>query len=201
MRKLIAVFLTIFLSNNLFAQQEKEGIFLQPKVGINISNVRGGNSNTRTGLALGLELEIKTASFMGFSFAGIYSMQGDTDNGNIPGLGYVRMVEKVDYINFPVTANFYITKGLAIRFGIQPGINIYSAVYAESGYQHVEYSMKKLGIEVDDFDLSLPMGVSYEAPFGMVFDARYNLGIESIVNKTDLKNSVFQFTLGYKFEL
>ena len=63
-------------------------------------------------------------------------------------------------------------------------------------------------------DFSIPMGISYEYK-NFVVEGRYNLGVtkvfkdkelniggESIdLSGTDTKNSVFQFTLGYKFEL
>lgn len=51
------------------------------------------------------------------------------------------------------------------------------------------------------------MGLSYEIS-GMVFDARYNLGVTKIMGgfakndvRPDSRNSVFQFTIGYKFAL
>ncbi len=50
------------------------------------------------------------------------------------------------------------------------------------------------------FDLSIPVGLSYEIS-NVVLDARYNWGLTKIVSNSDSKNSVFQITLGYKFEL
>ena len=35
----------------------------------------------------------------------------------------------------------------------------------------------------------------------VVIDARYNFGVTNIADGGDAKNSVFQFTLGYKFAL
>ena len=53
------------------------------------------------------------------------------------------------------------------------------------------------------FDLSLPIGASYEYQ-NIVFDARYNFGLTGVSgNKLmdDQKNSVLQFTVGYRFDL
>lgn len=44
------------------------------------------------------------------------------------------------------------------------------------------------------------MGVSYEFK-NVVLDARYNWGVTKVFDDADVKNSVFQVTLGYKFEL
>jgi len=35
----------------------------------------------------------------------------------------------------------------------------------------------------------------------IVIDARYNWGLTKVADYIDFKNSVFQFTLGYKFTL
>lgn len=59
------------------------------------------------------------------------------------------------------------------------------------------FAMKK-------FDLSIPMGLSYEFR-NIVLDARYNFGLTKMfdMDKVDLnsKNLAFQLTLGYKFTL
>ena len=53
-----------------------------------------------------------------------------------------------------------------------------------------------------DYDIAIPFGLSYEFS-NFVLDARYCPGIVSLFDHWELtnKNSVFQFTLGYKFEL
>ena len=52
----------------------------------------------------------------------------------------------------------------------------------------------------ESFDFSIPVGLSYEFN-NVVLDARYNFGVTSVADGGDAKNSVFQFTLGYKFAL
>lgn len=49
------------------------------------------------------------------------------------------------------------------------------------------------------FDLSIPLGLSYEIS-DFVIDARYNLGLTKIIDNGDAKNknSVIQITVGYK---
>ena len=53
----------------------------------------------------------------------------------------------------------------------------------------------------ESFDLSIPIGLSYETD-NIVIDGRYNLGVTKVNKVGDSsKNSVIQFTLGYKFAL
>lgn len=56
--------------------------------------------------------------------------------------------------------------------------------------------------EFRKFDLAIPLGISYEYKH-FVLDARYNLGLIGIVKGIDdtYRNSVFQFSLGYKIPL
>ena len=49
-------------------------------------------------------------------------------------------------------------------------------------------------------DFSIPVGISYEYN-NFVVDGRYNFGVTKIIDGFDSKNSVFQITLGYKFDL
>lgn len=52
------------------------------------------------------------------------------------------------------------------------------------------------------FDFSIPVGLSYEfAAVPIQIDARYNWGLTKVIDGADSKNSVFQFTIGYKFSL
>jgi hypothetical protein len=55
--------------------------------------------------------------------------------------------------------------------------------------------------ELKGSDLSLGMGAGWDLPFGLTIDARYNLGLSKINDKSDsedAKNQVFQLSLGYK---
>ena len=53
-----------------------------------------------------------------------------------------------------------------------------------------------------NLDLSIPLGLSYEIS-DFVIDARYNLGLTKImdIDGNSSKNSVIQFTVGYKIPL
>lgn len=132
--------------------------------------------------------------------------------------------EDLDFLTLPVQANFYVWKGLALHAGLQVGYllrahekgGIYSAKLSSipSGstglidfdpnsttltYTHVDASPKG-GIR--KFDLGIPVGASFEYK-RVVLDAHYLLGLTNL-DKSGIgssRNSVFTFTLGYKFGL
>ena len=99
---------------------------------------------------------------------------------------------KPSYLNVPVLANVYVVPGLAVKLGVQPGFMVDKD---KDGYKG----------EVNTFDLSIPVGLSYEYN-NFVLDGRYNWGVtkinkNSVKGADDTRNSVFQITLGYKFSL
>ena len=108
---------------------------------------------------------------------------------------------RLDYINFPILANFYIIPHLAIKAGVQPGFKVRDKYELRNGplFQR-SGKLSDLGLSVNTFDISIPMGLSFEGN-NVVLEARYNWGLRHIVNGIYSRNSVFQFTIGYKFEL
>lgn len=174
-----------------FAQHAVGTFTIQPKVGLNLANVTKGDGDIRVGAVAGAEFEYQVSDIFSLSAGALYSMQGCKNN--IEG---VDVTTKLDYVNVPILANVYVAKGLAVKLGIQPGFNVTSKVSAENGGTKVSTELD--GIESVDF--SIPVGLSYEIN-NFVIDARYNLGVSKIMDGSDSKNSVFQFTLGYKFAL
>ena len=179
------------------AQHEVGSFTLQPKVGINFANMTNMNKpSMRVGLAAGLEAEYYASDIVSVSLGAIYSMQGCKAKNE-----YVKETLKLDYINVPILANVYVVPGLAVKLGIQPGFCINKKIDVEISTGH-EASGKLSKDEVKGFDLSIPVGISYEfANFQL--DARYNFGLTKAIDvvKDSPKNSVIQVTLGYKFQL
>ena len=173
------------------AQHEVGSFTLQPKVGINFANMTNMNKpSMRVGLAAGLEAEYYASDIVSVSLGAIYSMQGCKAKNE-----YVKETLKLDL------ANVYVVPGLAVKLGIQPGFCINKKIDVEISTGH-EASGKLSKDEVKGFDLSIPVGISYEfANFQL--DARYNFGLTKAINveKDSPKNSVIQVTLGYKFQL
>ena len=182
-----------------YAQHAVGSITLQPKVGINTANVTDAkDTDPRVGLAAGLEAEYQVTDLLSLSAGAIYSQQGYKRDWSENRIDY-SITGKLDYINVPILANVYVTKGLAVKLGLQPGFKV------SSKYDNKEtvagHTVKTSGdIDAKSVDFSIPVGVSYEyANFQL--DARYNWGLTKIAKGSDDKNSVIQITLGYKFAL
>ena len=167
---------------------------LQPKVGIGIGMLSGEwktyagfDNKSRVGLVAGVEGEYYATEWLGIALGLNYAQQGWKMEGN--GL---EKTFKYDYLNVPLTGNFYVAKGLALKTGVQFGF----LMSAKVGDSDVKDACEKL-------NLSIPIGVSYE--YGnVVLDLRYNLGLSN-TNKADdgnkLRSDLLQITLGYKFAL
>lgn len=203
MKKLLFLASMMMLSMGAFAQFAPGTLSIQPKVGLNIANLSDlDNTDPRLGVVVGAELEYQFTDLLSLSAGALYSMQGcKSDNGiSLFGIDVnTKSTTKTDYLNIPILLNVYVTKGLAVKLGLQPGMNL----SAKSKYEGsvAGYGGESEGdIDVQSFDLSLPIGVSYEIS-NFVIDGRYNFGLSKVFENADPKHSVFQITLGYKFAM
>ena len=96
-------------------------------------------------------------------------------------------------------ANVYVTKGLAVKLGVQPGFLVSSTNKAEAK-TFLGSGSTTNEIKAKSVDFSIPVGISYEYN-NFQLDARYNWGLTKVFENFKDKNSVFQITLGYKFDL
>ena len=203
MRKTLFVASFMMISMAAYAQQEVGTLSFQPKVGLNIARYTDAeDSSPRFGVASGAEMEYQMTKKFSMAVGLLYSMQGiRTDAETFYGSGKVTF--KTDYINIPIIANVYLLKGLALKFGLQPGFNINAKYYVTSGgYWSDSSSLTNIGVKVKTFDLAIPVGLSYETKY-LVLDARYNVGVTKVFDNegADSRNCVFQFTIGHKFRL
>ena len=203
MKKILLTLTVMLASVATYAQHAVGTVTIQPKLGMNVAGLTDmKGSDPRIGLAAGAEVEYQVADIASVSAGVLYSMQGGKCEGEMSFWGFSqsgKLTYKLDYINIPIMANVYVVKGLAVKFGVQPGFNIHSAVEAStrgtagSGSQAVN-------IKANTFDFALPVGLSYEYN-NVVLDARYNWGLTRAMENSKHNNSVFQLTLGYKFAL
>ena len=167
---------------------------LQPKVGLGIGvlsgewqTAQGVDNKSRTGFVAGVEGEYYVNNWLGIAAGVNYAQQGWKFKGN-----GIDETTKLDYLNIPLTGNFYVAKGLALKTGFQFGI----LMNAKIEDADIKDACEKL-------NLSIPLGISYEIS-NVVLDLRYNVGLNK-TNKADngnkARSDLFQITLGYKFEL
>lgn len=194
MKKFLAsALMFLAASTATFAQHEVGSVTLQPKVGVNIASLtKNDGGDPRWGFVGGLELEYQATDIFSLTGGVLYSQEGAKND-----LQGGKVTTKLDYINIPILANVYVAKGLAVKLGVQPAFNVNSEVKLASGNSSTSHNT-----DAKTFDFSIPVGLSYEfSGVPVVIDARYNWGLTKVADNFDSKNSVFQITLGYKFDL
>ncbi|MFM7193578.1 MAG: porin family protein [Bacteroidota bacterium] len=103
-----------------------------------------------------------------------------------------------DYLNVPVILKLYLAAGINLQSGPQFGFlsNVSGKIQDANG--QVISVAKGL---YKDSDLSWVFGIGWDLPFGLMAEARYNLGLQKIQDNPALdatKNQVIQVSLGYK---
>lgn len=199
MKKVLFAALMMFSSVGAFAQHAVGSFNLQPKIGVSIANLTDiKDSDPRVGLVAGVEGEYQASDIFSVSAGVLYSMQGAKSTVSAFGQS-ATATTKLDYINVPIMANVYVVKGLAVKLGIQPGFKVSSTKKTDVNTSLVSGSGSR-DIKAQSVDFSIPVGISYEYS-NFQLDARYNWGLTKVFENGKDKNSVFQITLGYKFDL
>jgi hypothetical protein len=187
---LIALALMAFGVTN--AQQTRFGI----KGGLNLTTFAGGNywdAKSLVGFQLGGFAEIKVIDRLSIQPEVLFSTQGaKIDGGSFGDFDY-----KLNYINVPVLAKFYITKQFTVEGGPQLGFLV---------------SAKQEGDDVKDnfksVDTGFNFGAGYNFTDNVSVNLRYTVGLSNIADYNadtaeeyydSPKNSVLALTLGYKF--
>ncbi|AUI54577.1 PorT family protein [Prevotella jejuni] len=199
MKKILVVAALMLSSVSTFAQHAVGSFNLQPKVGVSIANLTElKDTDPRVGVVAGVEGEYQASDIISVSAGVLYSMQGSKYEKELGKLKS-KSTNKLDYINVPIMANVYVTKGLAVKLGVQPGFMV-----SGSENSKLNIPVASIGgthdVKAKSVDFSIPVGLSYEYN-NFQLDARYNWGLTKAFENGKAKNSVFQITLGYKFDL
>ena len=190
----------MLMSIGAFAQNEVGQITLKPTVGMNIATVtKQTDSKVRVGMMAGVEGEYGVAENFGLTAGLFYSMQGVKFTNKIDGVDLTE-TDKVDFLNIPIMANYYVIPGLAVKAGVQPGFKVSGkrSIDAKEGSSKANLTEDLEGIKA--FQFAIPLGASYEYK-SFVLDARYNLYLTKAAKEAEGRHSVFTISLGYKFAL
>lgn len=198
------------------AQDIKFGV----KAGLNYSTLTGDAVNDpsgRAGLHIGGLVELKLTDKFSIQPELLYSMQGVQDEYSYTEFGVTVKEEtktKLDYLTLPIMAKYYIVEGFSVEAGPQIGFLLNAEnenEYSAGGETETETVDVKDNFKSVDFGFNV--GAGYELPMGLFFNARYNMGLSKIgeeysetvggttitVEAPDVRNSVFQLSVGYKF--
>ena len=191
-----------------------------PKVGINVTDLHPDGlddinhlSGTKPALVIGAFAEYRAAKWFSVSLDVLYSRQGSSAEITQGALGSehkLKFNNRLNYLNIPILANFYVTNGLALKAGIQPGFLLSGKYRAKVDGGSWNTEDTKHYFKSTDF--SIPVGISYTFEQGLVIDARYNIPVTDIATdefKEDfsggneelnkMTNRVFSLTVGWKF--
>ena len=199
MKKFFTFIAAAFMAISASAQSEAGSFTLQPNVGFTYTTATGDLGDGRDGafaLTAGVEgmymVNDKFGAALGLNYTG-YNTSVEVKKEDLVYSNY--------YFNIPVTANYYVAPGLAIKAGI--ALNFLSTAKLD-GYDEFEYGFGIVSVKSKVKDLykstffSVPVGVSYEFN-DFVFDARYNFGVSKAAKGGDGSFNALTFTVGYKF--
>lgn len=222
MKKIYAFIAAAFMAISASAQSEAGSFTLQPNVGVTYSTVTGDGSNSTkgaVGLTAGVEgmymVNNKFGVALGLNYTGYNYRQNVavnaqyfyvSEDGSYGSYGQPTEAKYLTgsnyYFNIPVTANYYVAPGLALKAGIAMNILSTAKFDGKSEASVIDAGgWKYKGLKPKEYFkstfFSLPVGASYEIN-NFVFDLRYNFGLGKAW-KGDGSFNALSFTAGYKF--
>ena len=209
MKKIILSAIAIFTIGFANAQETKFGA----KVALNVATLNGfDNSKSKIGFAVGGFVEIKVSDKFSVQPELLYSLQGvkSSTSFNSSGNSFTQDENiSLSYINIPVMAKYYVTEGLSLEAGPQIGflVSLSDKNTTSSTIGGSTYSSETTTSSTDNsntVDFGLNFGAGYDFTKNISIGLRYNLGLNklnknSVSGISDIKNSVFQIGVGYKF--
>ena len=208
MKKSLLVFALVMVGMVVKAQHKEGDITIQPRIGVTFSTISGDDlisddAKMKLNLAYGFETEYYLTDQLSIAGGLLFTNQGykfdyyDISNS--------KNTAKFDnyYATVPITVNYYVIEGLAIKAGVQPAFRVKTRLKTNDSKMDLDEALDFLfgnqEVTLNKFDLSIPVGFSYEYN-KIVFDARYNFGLTKLFKGLDKssRNRVITLTLGYK---
>jgi opacity protein-like surface antigen len=192
MKRIFLIVFAVLTFGFVNAQQTRFGI----KGGLNVTSFSGGNyydAKSLVGFQVGGFAEIKIIERLSIQPEVLFSTQGAKFDGGSLG----DFDDKLNYINIPVLAKFYITKQFTVEGGPQLGF----LVSAKSDGHDSKDNFKSV-------DTGFNFGAGYNFTDNVSVNLRYTVGLSNIGDYStntaqqyydSPKNSVLALTLGYKF--
>lgn len=204
MRKYFLVLFIFCLSGVALAQDIGFGV----KGGLNLSSLSfeetyNLSSSGRTAFHVGFIAEIPLTQKISIQPELLYSTEGGTylmeRSTSVP----IVLEEKIDYLNLPVMAKYYLVDGFAVEAGPQFGYLVSGKTYE----MLLGGGERKINTKDShrSFDFGLGAGLSYEFSNGIFLAARYTFGLTKIYDQFefmhykewDVKKTNFQLSVGY----
>lgn len=175
---------------------EDKSVSFGVKGGVNFSSMTGediDNPDSRTSFHVGALVEIPVSDMFSVQAEAMYSGKGfdfeyegtDGDNAEL----------QLDYIDVPVLAKVYVTKGLSIEAGPQISFLINEELDSNPNSDSGDIDLDS----AESVDFGLAGGLSFQTDMGIFATGRYSYGLSEIYKDVDVHNTNFQIGVGYKF--
>ena len=181
MKKIILTMAAVFALTFANAQDKKSSVTTSDivfgvKAGYANTNFTGdANTKAASNFYIGGLVDFHVSEKFHIQPELLYSMEGADD----PDTG-------LNFIRIPVMFKYFVAEGFNLQAGPE--------VAFVAGGDAIKDALKSL-------DYGLGIGAAYEMSSGLMFDARYNLGLANLYDGSGFKvgTSSFQIGLGYRF--
>ena len=229
MRRLFLLCLFVFTLFGAQAQPKWGTWSVVPHVGVSFANLtndaihvadnRISHSQTRIGFSGGADVYYQLSDKLALS-GGVAYTQAGCNFKDIPadlsarsGTVFHDSYFNLGYVDVPLLAHIYVSKGLSFSVGCQPSFLTKATAHTEmqdyktDGKGGIKYE-KNVVSEGDAKILfkktafAIPVGISYEYE-NVLLMARYNFGLSKVYDHDlgDSKNKIITVSVGYKFNL
>ena len=170
------------MANSINAQNVDVGF----KAGLNISNLTGGDAdrNNLLDFHVGALAEFKITEKISLQPELLYTRQGSEPQDSLK--------IKLDYLAIPLMVKYHVSK----KFSLEAGPQLSFLVNDKAEFN--DSSIPDADVDASSFDFGLKVGCAYKINSNLFAQVRYNYGVTTVVENPDIKNSVFQISLGYK---
>ncbi len=192
MKKLLLTAAAVFAFGFANAQEVKFGV----KAGLNMTTITGGefSGGTKAGFHIGGLAEIKLTDKFAIQPELLFSTKGSSY-----AFFGIDVDQNLSYVDMPVMAKYFVIEGLSIEAG--PNVGFLVAAELKGDGEDVDNKD-----DLKSVDFGLNFGAGYELKNGLMFQARYNIGLADISEEEDgdpytfdEKNAGFSLSVGYKF--
>lgn len=192
--KTILIALILAASVSAASAQQKPGLGLGVKAGLNFSDLTSTSGNVRTGLHAGLFTDYYFSKNFGLELGLYYSQQGNLDNLDTRDRFNTGRTDYImNYFSVPLTVNYRIFNSFRIFAGPQMGIVLESRLRPDlNNFNFVTRNTEWSGIA----------GVGFTFGIGLDLSASYTFGFTDVFDTPDFRTSytsMYRVSLGWRF--
>lgn len=187
-----------------FAFSNAQGTKFGVKAGLNLTNLTGDleDASSLVGFQVGGFAEFKLTEKFAIQPELLFSTQGAKNKFTDFDDSTYEYDTKLNYLNIPVLAKYYITEAFSVEAGPQIGVLLSAKEDGEDAKDY--YKSVDFGFNVGagyNFTENLSVGLRYTIGLSSVYDTPDNIdGFEDFdFGDVSVKNSVFALAVGYKF--